>query len=114
MATIPQHNRLIKILFGNQKHFSHVMTDPQIKQMTDIEGRYPLTRLPVCGHCERLGMWDKGGVGVCKHCGTITKNPVTYSTYLASGYDVDPTGETLRGLAHRLEMAKRDVILPLY
>jgi hypothetical protein len=110
---IEEHNKVVKSLLGEQKHFKHVMSDQQIKQMTDIEGRYPLTRLPVCGTCERLGMWDKDGTGVCKHCGATTVSPITYSAYLASGYDIDQTGATFRKIKHAQEMVKRQ-LLPRY
>lgn len=61
-----------------------------------IEDRFPLAKLPVCGHCEGLALWSKGKTGVCRKCGTITNNPITYSSYLASGYDIDPTGHTAK------------------
>ncbi|MGL6281819.1 MAG: hypothetical protein ACRC2J_05380, partial [Microcoleaceae cyanobacterium] len=75
-----------------------------IVQMCLIEGRFPLTKLPVCGHCEMLALWHRDPltqkiIGVCKSCGAITKNPVSYSTYLASKMDVDQTGDTFRKMA---------------
>lgn len=97
---IGQHNRLMAIVFGNTKHFKHVMRDDEIKTMTMLENSCPLTRQPVCGRCEQLALWHHGEfnepVGICKKCGTITKNPVTYATYLASGFDIDPTGLTAK------------------
>lgn len=120
MATVEQHNKLINIVFNGNKHLKHVLSDEDIKQMTLIEGRFPLTKLPVCGHCEKLGLWHRDAynrkiVGVCRTCGTITKNPVTYSTYLASRMDVDETGDTFRSMAtvdkHR-DLAARLVYLP--
>lgn len=85
----------------------------EINQMTLIENRFPLTKLPVCGVCERLAYWSKGMVAVCKHCGGITKNPVPYSTYLSSGFDVDTTGATAKkAMDKRTEIA--DLILPDY
>lgn len=102
MATTKEHNEIIKIVFDGNKHLKHVMSDDQIRQMTMIEGRWPVTQSPVCGHCERLGLWHKDSlgrkVGVCKSCGTTTLKPITYSTYLASGYDVDKTGATFRSI----------------
>ncbi len=80
-----------------------------------IENRYPLTRLPVCGSCERLAMWSKDNHAICRTCGTITKQPITYSSYLASGYDIDATGDTAkRVLNFEKEMKKRQYILPDY
>jgi len=100
MASIQQHNQIMKIIFGNTKHFSHVMSSEEVKKLTMIEASYPLTRQPVCGGCERLGLWHKDMFGkplcVCKKCGAITKDPITYATYLASGYDIDETGMTAR------------------
>lgn len=120
MATTQQHNKLINVIFNGNKHLKHVLTDKDIAQMTIIEGRYPLTKLPVCGRCEKLGLWHKDQttqkiVGVCRSCGAITKNPVTYSTYLASGYDVDATGDTFRSMAivdKNKEAVKRFIYLP--
>ena len=94
MASIQEHNELIKVVFDGNKHLKHVLSADEIRQMTVMENRFPLTKLPVCGHCEKLGMWSKGMQCTCKSCGTITKKPITYSTYLASGYDVDSTGKT--------------------
>jgi hypothetical protein len=120
MASNHQHNQLIKIVFDGNKHLKHVLSDDQIKQMTMIEGRWPLTKSPVCGHCERLGLWHKDSVtgkpvGVCRTCGTITKSPVTYASYLASGMDVDETGHTFRavdGASRRKDKQNREIYLP--
>ena len=98
---IDRHHNIIKIIFDGNKHLKHVLSDKEIVQMTLIEDRFPLTKLPVCGHCEKLGLWSKDIltkklIGVCRSCGSITKNPVAYSTYLASKMDVDPSGDTFR------------------
>jgi len=114
--TNKEHHKLLKICFDGSKHLKHVLSDEHIRQMTMIENRWPLTKLPVCGHCEKLGYWhqeDGHLVGACPKCGTITKNPVTYSTYLASGYDVDATGETARAILDD-ELTKRRAVLPEY
>ena len=111
---IDEHNQLIKVIFEGNSHLNHVLSNDEVRQMTIIENRYPLTRLPVCGSCEGLAYWGKGMVGVCRKCGTITKKPITYSSYLASGYDVDQTGATFRKVAYQGEMIKRDIILPDY
>lgn len=113
MATISEHNQLLKVVLDGSKHLKHVLTNETVRTMTMLEGRYPLTRLPVCGHCEKLALWGPGGVGVCQTCGTITKRPVTYAEYLASGYDIDETGETARrALQEQKEV--RGLILPKY
>jgi hypothetical protein len=108
-----EHNNLIKIVFDGSKHLKHVLSNDQIRNMTMIESRFPLTKLPVCGGCEKLALWGRGGQGYCPSCGTITKSPITYSSYLASGYDVDPTGTTFRSITYQKEMDKR-FILPDY
>lgn len=113
MATVQEHNELIKVCFDGNKHLQHVLSMDEIRQMTLIENRFPLTKLPVCGHCERLAYWAKGMQAICKHCGTITKSPITYSSYLASGYDVDPTGHTARQVMSSREEYGR-IILPEY
>ena len=111
MASIKEHNQLIKIVFNGNSHLKHVMSSEQIKQMTLIEGRYPLTRLPVCGHCEKLAHWYRGGQAYCPNCGTYTKNPVTYASYLASGYDID--GTTAKWMLDT-EKKLRNKVLPDY
>ena len=103
MATEKEHNQIIAYNFGNNKHVQKVLSDKEILDMTIIEGRFPLTKLPVCNKCECLGLWSKDiltgkPVGVCKSCGTITKSPVTYSTYLARGFDLDKTGAGFRNM----------------
>ena len=105
---IKDHNNLVKVMFDGNKHLKHVMTSEQIKKMTIYEGRYPLTRMPVCVGCEKLAYWNEDNA-YCPHCGTITKKPVTYSSYLASGYDVD------KGIAGKmLDLDKRKRFLPNY
>lgn len=110
---IKAHNKLMAIVFGNTKYFNHIMQDDEIRTMTMLEGSCPVTRQPVCGRCEQLALWHKINgepVGICKKCGTITKNPVTYATYLASGFDIDPTGMTAReALKHRKVMVENYV-----
>lgn len=119
MATPGQHNQIIKCVFDGNKHLKHVLSDQEILDLTMIEQRFPLTKLPVCGHCERLGLWHKDSngkpIGYCKKCGTITRKPITYSTYLASKMDVDATGETFRSMLlveKEAENYKRMVYLP--
>ena len=119
MASEQEHNQLIKVLFDGNKHLKHVLSDEEIKQMTIIEGRFPLTKLPVCAHCEKLGLWHKDStgkpIGYCRQCGTITKKPVTYSTYLAQGMDIDETGKNFRNMAEvdkKADWYKRAVYLP--
>ena len=121
MGTITQHHDIIKCIFGGSKHFKHVLSNDEITQMTLIENRFPLTKLPVCGHCEKLGLWSKGisnePIGVCKSCGAITKQPITYSTYLASQLDIDPTGDTFRRMStleKKVDNFNRKVFLHKY
>jgi hypothetical protein len=108
---VAEHNNLVKIVFGNDKHFKHILTNDNIAMMTLYEARYPISRLPVCGHCEKLALW-KGDEGYCQSCGTYTKNPITYATYLASGYDLDQNCKTA-GMLLDFEKKKRS-ILPDY
>jgi len=111
VADIKTHNNLIKVVFDGNKHLKHVMSSKQIKKITVYENSYPLTRLPVCGHCEKLAYWNKGGTAYCPTCGTYTKKPITYATYLASGYDIDET--TCRWRLQQ-EKEKRKKALPAY
>lgn len=112
LATIKEHNNLIKICFDGSKHLNHVLSNEEVKKMTLIESRFPLTKLPVCGHCEQLAMWSRNGTAACRNCGTITKNPITYSSYLASGYDIDATGQTAKNILE--DRSRVSVILPEY
>jgi hypothetical protein len=113
VASNQEHNQLIKICFDGNKHLKHVLSSEEIVQMTMIENRFPLTKLPVCGSCERLAMWSAGMQATCRHCGTITKSPVTYSSYLSSGYDVDATGKTAKSVMEKNKKI-RELILPEY
>ena len=106
---IKDHNTLMKIVFDGNKHLKHVMTADEVQKSVHLENRYPLSRMPVCGHCERLALWTRNKQAFCEYCGTYTRTPVTYSSYLASGYDVD------KGIANRMmELDKRNKILPSY
>lgn len=85
---------LMKISINN-KHIQHVLSVDRINEMTQIEQRYPITRLPVCNHCEALALWSKTKVdnqikrtATCLKCGYITYEPITYAEYLVSGYDL--------------------------
>jgi hypothetical protein len=116
--SVKKHHEIIKVVFNGNKHLKHVLDNKEIRQMTVIENRFPLTKLPVCGHCEKLGLWSKGlkdePIGVCKSCGAITKHPITYSTYLASKMDVDETGDTFRRMdtfQKKLDKFNRNVYL---
>lgn len=106
---IAEHNNLIKVVFDGSKHLKHIMSAEQAAKVSAIEGRYPLSRMPVCGHCEKIGLWHRGGTAYCPVCGTYTKHPITYSTYLASGYDIDKT--TARWMLEK-EQNKRKKVLP--
>lgn len=120
MNSTLKHNHIIKYCFDGNKHLQKVLSDKQILDMTVTEGRFPFTKLPVCGGCESLGLWHKDPltsepVGICRKCGTVTKKPITYSTYLATGYDVDTTGDTFRRMLlaeRKLDENKRKLILP--
>lgn len=108
MATIKQHNNLIKVMFGNNNHYKHVLTNGDVLRITNMENRFAVSKLPVCGACERLGLWHHGHTCYCRHCGTITKNPLRFSEYYVAGYDIDPTG---LGRDKGPEMAARQLIL---
>lgn len=111
MASVLEHNNLIKVVFNGSKHLNHVMSSEEIRKMTMIDARYPITRMPVCGHCERIGYWTKNGSAYCPSCGTYTKTPITYSSYLASGYDISGSP-----ISHELkeQRKKQSIILPDY
>ncbi len=120
MATDRQHNNIITAVFQGNKHVKHVLTQKEIADMTIIEGRFPLTKLPVCNRCEGLGLWDHDIltgeiIGRCKKCGTVSRNAITYSTYLSQKLDVDTTGETFRKtlfVDRKADNYKRMVYLP--
>lgn len=113
MATIGQHNNsLIKVILNGSKHLKHVLTSKEIVKMSLIEKSYPLSRLPVCGHCEKLAYWHTGGQAWCPKCGTYTKKPFTYADYLACGFDIDSSCATSRAMLEYER--KRRKKLPVY
>ena len=89
--TTQQVKDIIKLSYNN-KHIKHILSDKKINEMTQLEQRYPLTRLPVCNHCEALGLWGftkmQEPAGYCQKCGTITVDPISYAEYLINGYDL--------------------------
>ena len=91
-GNVTQQTKDIIKLSYNDKHISHILTDERINEMTQVSKRYPFTKLPVCNHCEALGMWGftklQEPAGYCHRCGTITVKPISYAEYLVSGYDL--------------------------
>lgn len=122
METNSQHNKLIKLVFDGNKHLQKILSNEDVKKMCITEGRFPFTKLPVCGHCENLGLWSEDKIKkipicICSMCGTITYNPVTYSAYLMTGMDVDKTGKTFRemsSLQKKIDEFNRNTYLPEY
>lgn len=113
MATIREHNHLMRCVLGNTKHFKHILTRDDLSRITGLEKRYPVSRRPVCEHCESVGWWRKGKACFCPTCGTITKHPITLSEYYIKGYDLDGSRS---GLSKEVKITKikRDRILPVY
>jgi hypothetical protein len=110
MANIPEHNVFLYKVMHDQKHFKHILTNDDITRMTMVEQRYPISKLPVCGHCERLAYWGKGLIAVCPHCGTTTLNPITLAEYYLQGYDLDgATGEDRAQVKHE-RIARKEII----
>ena len=105
------HNNTIMKVFNDNKHLKHVLTNKMVDNMCRIENRFPLTKLPVCNNCERLALWH-GEDGYCDFCGTYSKKPMTYSEYLADGYDIDSSGTTFRKLSEiqKSEEAKKRIL----
>ena len=84
-------NAEILKISDNAKFKKHILTNEHITEMTMIEKRYPIMRLPVCGHCEKPALWSKTNgerTATCMICGTITKNPIKLSEYLIQGHDL--------------------------
>lgn len=83
-------NKIYKVFEKDTAHGSHVLTGDMVRRMTVIEGRYPVSKLPMCAHCESAGLWTKNQkgdmVGWCEKCGTTTVHPITYSEYLTQGH----------------------------
>ena len=69
-----QAKDIIKLSY-NDKHIVHVLSNEKVNEMTQLSQRYPITRLPVCNHCEALGLWRftkmKEPAGYCEKCGTM-------------------------------------------
>lgn len=77
----------------NDKHMKHVLSVEKVNEMTQVERRYPMSRLPVCNHCEALALWSRplengNRTGTCLKCGTVTVNPISLAEYLVAGYDL--------------------------
>ncbi len=107
---LEQNDFLFKVMH-DQKHMKHILTQKDIKQMAFVEARYPVAKLPVCSHCERLAMWGTNGIAVCTHCGTTTLKPITLAEYYVKGYDLDgATGEDKAQVKH--ERIAREILLP--
>lgn len=111
MATVKEHNGFIFKVFSDQKHFRHVLTQDDIVRMTGVEKRYPISKLPVCSHCERLAMWGINGIAVCTKCGTTTLKPITLAEYYIKGYDLDITTHDDRDQVKHEKIA-REFLLP--
>lgn len=116
MASIAEHNDEIRTIFQSNKHYRHILTVDKINEMANIEKRYPVSKFPVCGHCERTGLWGKDKVTkkpacYCSACGTVTKNPITLSEYYIQGYDIDGAGFSGKNDARREKQA-RNIIIP--
>ncbi|MFA4834910.1 MAG: hypothetical protein WC749_02395 [Dehalococcoidia bacterium] len=107
MATIKQHNNLIKVMFGHENYYKHILTNEAVRRVAHMEGRFATSKLPVCASCERLGLWHHGRTCYCQNCGTVTKNPITFAEYYVQGYDLDRK-QSLEG-AH--EIAVRQEVL---
>lgn len=108
MATIAQHNNLIKVNFGQGNHYKHILTNDDVVRIAMLENRFAISKMPVCANCERLGLWHHGRTCYCKHCGTVTKNPITFAEYYTIGYDIDKTGI---GRDREYEQKARELIL---
>lgn len=107
---IKHNDDLIRVM-SDQKHMKHILTQEHIDQMVRVEARYPISKLPVCGHCERLALWGDKGTAHCLHCGTVTLKAVPLSEYYAAGYDLDgATGEDRSQVRH--EKNARKILLP--
>ena len=85
---------IVKLSY-NDKHITHVLSNEKVNEMTQLQQRYPITKLPVCNKCEALGLWGftkmKEPAGYCERCGTITVKPICYAEYLVQGYDLPDT-----------------------
>jgi hypothetical protein len=69
-----------------------MLTNDTVRLMTMVEGRCPIAKQPMCGWCERVALWGRGAdgsmVAYCHVCGSTTSKPMTYSEYIANGYDI--------------------------
>jgi hypothetical protein len=96
---IRKSNNLIKIFTGGTSHNRRLLTNNDIMTIHNVEVHVPIISQPICEHCERIVIWSQtrgtfGEViplGMCKYCGTITKNPMTYGEWLAAGHDIPNT-----------------------
>ena len=84
-------------LMGDTPHAKRELTRGEVYKIKDMAYAQPIVVQPVCGHCERVCIWDLEEhpitlqivpVGVCEVCGTRTKNPITFGEYIAQGHDI--------------------------
>jgi len=92
VGCVDKNDNLIKISYANT-HIRHCLSVEKVHEMTQVEKRYPIARLPMCNHCEAVALWspmtgDGKRTGTCLNCGTVTIDPITFSEYLVAGYDL--------------------------
>jgi hypothetical protein len=75
-----------------EKHLLHAMANKRMKVFLTYGG-YDIWEMPICGKCEKIAWWDKGGKAVCSDpkCGHVTENPITFGKFYEMGYHADRT-----------------------
>ena len=66
------------------KYAKHMFLRNKLVQNISMRasGGLQLLDQPVCEHCERPALWDKGSTAYCFSCNRSTKKPITVENYL--------------------------------
>lgn len=90
VPTAEQTNPRLMAKMMAEKHLLHAMKNKRMKVFLTFGG-YDIWEMPICGKCEKIAWWDKGGKAVCSDpkCGHVTDNPITFGQFYEMGYHTD-------------------------
>lgn len=90
--TAQQTNPTLINTMSAEKHLLHALANKRMKIFMTYGG-YDLWDMAICGKCEALAWWDRGGKAVCSDskCGHVTENPITFGQFYEMGYHTDRT-----------------------
>jgi hypothetical protein len=88
--TAAQTNPRLINAMSPEKHLLHAMANKRMRVFLTYGG-YDIWEMPICGKCEKIAWWDKGGKAVCSDpkCGHVTEKPITFGQFYEMGYHTD-------------------------